>query len=145
MKFEATSIAATKLKQVVCTVIAGMPEFPKPNCRWINTPVSGIACSPVPEALMIRSSWFGFNFASSNASRPASADMKFETALAELENIVSSMEGGKLELDASIAAYRRGMELMKHCQTQLADADEQIRMLENGEFKEVDRSTLEAQ
>ncbi|HMT80875.1 MAG: exodeoxyribonuclease VII small subunit [Azonexus sp.] len=73
------------------------------------------------------------------------ADMKFETALAELENIVSSMEGGKLELDASIAAYRRGMELMKHCQTQLADADEQIRMLENGEFKEVDRSTLEAQ
>lgn len=73
------------------------------------------------------------------------ADMKFETALAELENIVSSMEGGKLELDASIAAYRRGMELMKHCQTQLADADEQIRMLENGEVKYVDRSTLEAQ
>ncbi|MBK7648917.1 MAG: exodeoxyribonuclease VII small subunit [Betaproteobacteria bacterium] len=78
------------------------------------------------------------------ATKPI-ADMKFETALAELENIVSSMEGGKLELDASIAAYRRGMELMKHCQTQLADADEQIRMLENGEFKEVDRSTLEAQ
>ena len=73
------------------------------------------------------------------------ADKKFETALAVLENIVSSLEGGKLELDASIAAYRRGMELMKHCQTQLADADEQIRMLENGEFKEVDRSTLEAQ
>ena len=78
------------------------------------------------------------------ATKPI-ADMKFETALADLENIVSSMEGGKLELDASIAAYRRGMELMKHCQTQLADADEQIRMLENGEFKEVDRSTLEAQ
>lgn len=73
------------------------------------------------------------------------ADMKFETALAELENIVSSMEGGKLELDASIAAYRRGMELMKHCQAQLADADKQIRMLENGEVKYVDRSTLEAQ
>ena len=78
------------------------------------------------------------------ATKPI-ADMKFETALAELENIVSSMEGGKLELDASIAAYRRGMELMKHCQTQLADADEQIRMLENGEVKYVDRSTLEAQ
>jgi len=70
-------------------------------------------------------------------------DMKFETALAELENIVSSMEGGKLELEASIAAYRRGMELMKHCQGQLADAEEQIRILENGQFKDVDRSTLE--
>ncbi|QRM19142.1 exodeoxyribonuclease VII small subunit [Dechloromonas sp. TW-R-39-2] len=72
------------------------------------------------------------------------AGMKFETALSELENIVSSMEGGKLELEASIAAYRRGMALMKHCQTQLNDADEQIRILENGEFKDVDRDTLEA-
>lgn len=68
------------------------------------------------------------------------ADMKFETALGELENIVSSMEGGKLELEASIAAYRRGMTLMKHCQAQLAEAEEQIRVLENGEFKDVDRS-----
>ena len=42
------------------------------------------------------------------ATKPI-ADMKFETALAELENIVSSMEGGKLELEASIAAYKRGM------------------------------------
>lgn len=73
------------------------------------------------------------------------ADMKFETALAELEAIVSSMEGGKLELEASITAYKRGMELMKHCQVQLADAEAQIRVLENGQFKDVNRDTLEAQ
>lgn len=73
------------------------------------------------------------------------ADMKFEAALAELENIVSSMESGKLELEASIAAYRRGMELMKHCQGQLTAADEQIRILENGEFKDIARSALEAE
>ena len=72
------------------------------------------------------------------------ADMKFETAVAELEAIVSSMEGGKLELEASIAAYKLGMALMKHCQAQLADAEEQIRVLENGEFKSVERNTLEA-
>jgi exodeoxyribonuclease VII small subunit len=70
--------------------------------------------------------------------------MKFETALAELEAIVASMEGGQLELEASIAAYRRGMELMKHCQAQLADADAQIRVLENGECRELDRAALEA-
>jgi len=73
------------------------------------------------------------------------ADMKFETALSELENIVHSMEGGKLELEDSIAAYRRGMELMQHCQSQLVNAEEQIRVLENGQFKEVNRDTLEAQ
>ena len=71
------------------------------------------------------------------------ADMKFETALAELEDIVSSMEGGKLELEASISAYKRGMELMKHCQAQLANAEKQIRILENGEFKEVDSALQE--
>jgi exodeoxyribonuclease VII small subunit len=77
--------------------------------------------------------------------QPPIADMKFETALAELESLVRSMEDGKLELEDSIAAYRRGMALMKHCQAQLADAEQQIRVLENGELKEVDRNSLEAQ
>lgn len=65
------------------------------------------------------------------------ADMKFETALSELETIVQSMESGKLELEASISAYRRGMELMKHCQGQLADAEQQVRILEGGELKDL--------
>lgn len=73
------------------------------------------------------------------------ADMKFETALAELENLVHSMEDGRLELEASIAAYRRGMGLMKYCQAQLAEAEQQIRVLENGEMKAVDRNNLESQ
>ncbi len=71
------------------------------------------------------------------------ADMKFETALTELENIVSSMEGGKLELEASIAAYRRGMELMKHCQTQLSEAEAQVRVLENGQLSDFEDSPKE--
>lgn len=72
------------------------------------------------------------------------ADMKFEAALAELENLVHTMEDGKLELEASITAYRRGMELLKHCQNQLAAAEQQIRILENGEMKAVDSSLQEA-
>jgi len=70
-------------------------------------------------------------------------DMKFETALAELEAIVRNMEGGQLELEASIAAYSRGMALMQHCAAQLDAAEEQIRILENGEIRTVDRNTLE--
>jgi exodeoxyribonuclease VII small subunit len=72
------------------------------------------------------------------------ADMKFEAALAELENLVHAMEEGKLELEASIAAYQRGMALMKHCQGQLAEAEQKIRIFENGELRDVDRDTLEA-
>ena len=71
------------------------------------------------------------------------ADMKFETALAELESIVSSMEGGKLELEASIAAYRRGMELMKQCQARLNDAEAQVRVLENGQFRDLNDAPAE--
>ncbi len=73
------------------------------------------------------------------------ADLKFETALAELEAIISGMEGGQLELEASIAAHQRGMALIRHCQAQLERAEEQIRIIENGEAREIDRKTLEAQ
>ena len=64
------------------------------------------------------------------------AEMKFEVALAELESIVQGMESGKLELEESIAAYQRGMALMRHCQQQLADAEQKIRILDNGELKD---------
>jgi exodeoxyribonuclease VII small subunit len=73
------------------------------------------------------------------------ADMKFETALTELEAIVSGMEGGQLELEASIASHQRGMALIRHCQAQLERAEEQIRIIENGESRDVNRNSLEAQ
>ena len=49
----------------------------------------------------------------------------FESALAELENIVTRMEGGQLSLEQSLTAYKRGAELLKFCQAQLADAQQQ--------------------
>jgi exodeoxyribonuclease VII small subunit len=54
----------------------------------------------------------------------------FEEALAELENIVSGMEGGQLSLEQSLAAYKRGAELLQYCQKALADAQQQVRILE---------------
>ena len=54
----------------------------------------------------------------------------FEAALAELESLVASMEGGQLSLEASLAAYKRGAELLKYCQNALDDAQQQIKMLE---------------
>jgi exodeoxyribonuclease VII small subunit len=56
----------------------------------------------------------------------------FESALAELENIVARMEDGELTLEQSLGAYKRGAELLKFCQVQLADAQQQVKVLEGG-------------
>jgi len=55
-----------------------------------------------------------------------------EAALSELEKIVASMEDGELPLEGSLAAYKRGAELLKYCQGALADAQQQVKVLENG-------------
>src|SRR2546423_1022491 len=55
----------------------------------------------------------------------------FESALAELEKIVASMEAGQMPLEQSLAAYRRGAELLKFCQAALQDAQQQIKILED--------------
>jgi exodeoxyribonuclease VII small subunit len=59
----------------------------------------------------------------------------YESALTELENIVARMEGGQLSLEQSLAAYKRGAELLKLCQAQLADAQQQVKVLEAGALK----------
>ena len=61
--------------------------------------------------------------------------LKFEAALAELEQLVQDMEGGRLPLEESLAAYRRGSALLTHCQQQLSDVEAQIQVLENGALR----------
>jgi exodeoxyribonuclease VII small subunit len=56
----------------------------------------------------------------------------FETALAEIESIVASMEEGELPLEQSLAAYKRGAELLQYCQAQLREAQQQVKILESG-------------
>lgn len=56
--------------------------------------------------------------------------LTFEEALAELESIVETMEGGQLPLEKSLAAYKRGAELLHFCQRQLQDAQQQVKVLE---------------
>ncbi len=59
----------------------------------------------------------------------------FESAIAELEQIIADMESGKLSLDNSLAAYKRGAELLAQCRTQLEDAQQQVRVLDEGMLK----------
>ncbi|MDR2452020.1 MAG: exodeoxyribonuclease VII small subunit [Candidatus Accumulibacter sp.] len=68
-------------------------------------------------------------------------EIRFETALEELERIVQEMEGGRLPLEESIQAYRRGSELLRNCQRQLADAERQIQVFEKGELRDANLDT----
>ncbi len=61
--------------------------------------------------------------------------LSFETALAELETIVAGMEAGQMPLEESLAAYKRGAELLKFCQGQLQDAQQQVKILEDNVLK----------
>jgi exodeoxyribonuclease VII small subunit len=65
--------------------------------------------------------------------KPASVggqSLSFEAAMAELEKIVAGMESGQLSLDQSLAAHKRGLELAQFCQAKLAQAQQQVQILE---------------
>jgi exodeoxyribonuclease VII small subunit len=65
------------------------------------------------------------------ASLPAS----FEEAMAELDKLVTQMESGQLPLEASIAAYKRGAELVRFCAAQLERVEGQVKQLEGEMLK----------
>jgi len=69
----------------------------------------------------------------------------FETALAELESLVASMESGSLALEQSLTAYRRGAALTRICQQKLAQAEQQIKVLEAGMLRPLDTDLLESE
>lgn len=64
----------------------------------------------------------------------------FEAAAAELESIVSTMEAGQMTLEASLSAYKRGVELLHYCQATLQSAQQQIRVLEADMLKDFSTS-----
>jgi exodeoxyribonuclease VII small subunit len=70
------------------------------------------------------------------------AELTFEQALDELDALVRRMEAGELNLDDSIAAYRRGAELARYCQGKLAAAEQEIRKLDGEMLKPLDPSEL---
>ena len=54
------------------------------------------------------------------------AALSFETALSELEGIVTELETGQAELDRSIQVYERGAALKAHCERKLREAQLRI-------------------
>ena len=59
-------------------------------------------------------------------AKPDIAEMPFEAALAELEEIVDRLEKGAVALDESIRLYERGEALKKRCDELLKNAEMRI-------------------
>ena len=52
--------------------------------------------------------------------------LSFEEALAELDRIVRSLEGGQMKLEDAISSYERGTLLRHHCEQKLAQAENRV-------------------
>lgn len=70
-----------------------------------------------------------------NDDTAAAAPASFEDAMAELAQLVTQMESGQLPLEASVAAYARGSELVKFCAGQLDKVESQVKVLEGDLLK----------
>jgi exodeoxyribonuclease VII small subunit len=71
-------------------------------------------------------------------AKAAVADLPFEQAMQELEQIVGELEKGQVSLDDSVALYARGRALQDRCEKLLALAEarvEKITLDENGALK----------
>ena len=53
----------------------------------------------------------------------------FESAMSELESIVSQLESGDLSLEQSLSLFERGIELTRISQQQLSDAEQKVKIL----------------
>ncbi|MFZ5532079.1 MAG: exodeoxyribonuclease VII small subunit [Pseudomonadota bacterium] len=52
--------------------------------------------------------------------------LDFETAVKELEALVEQLERGELSLEQSLAHFERGVQLTRHCQKALQDAEQRV-------------------
>ena len=68
---------------------------------------------------------------------PDITKLSFEEALEQLEDIVSKLEDGSIDLEKSIEEYTKGVHLKNHCENKLREATlkvEQITIDKDGKF-----------
>jgi exodeoxyribonuclease VII small subunit len=53
----------------------------------------------------------------------------FESALTELEALVSQLEDGSLSLEQSLQLFERGVKLSRYCHSRLEEAEQRLEVL----------------
>lgn len=68
----------------------------------------------------------------------AKNDAKFEEKITQLEKIINDLENGEINLDDSINKYMSAMKLVKECDEELKNIEEQVNkiVLENDEIED---------
>jgi exodeoxyribonuclease VII small subunit len=55
--------------------------------------------------------------------------MKFEAAMEDLEQIVEQLESGELSLEDSLAAFEKGVGLVRYCNQKLNEVEKKVELL----------------
>ena len=68
-------------------------------------------------------------------------EIKFESALTELEKIVLKLEDDSINLEESVQSFEAGIELVKKCQKQLKEAELKVnKLLDDGSLEESEKT-----
>lgn len=59
-----------------------------------------------------------------------------ENSLSEINKLIENMEKGDLSLEDSLNKFERGIQLIKHCQKVLQDAEQKVQILMQKNNKE---------
>lgn len=63
------------------------------------------------------------------AKRRGKAEITFEEAFKELEEIVRDLESGELSLDESLKRFEEGISLLQTCRRKLEEAEHRVEIL----------------
>lgn len=68
-----------------------------------------------------------------SASNKNDSPVNFESAMVELEALVSKIETGNLSLEDSLKEFENGIKLSRICQSALKDAEHRVKILSDDE------------
>jgi exodeoxyribonuclease VII small subunit len=68
-------------------------------------------------------------------ARKKTESLTFEQSMQELETLVTRMEHGDLPLEDALQSFERGIQLARHSQQKLKDAEQKVQVLtsQNGQ------------
>ena len=68
-------------------------------------------------------------------TRKKAESLTFEQSMQELETLVTKMEQGDLPLEDALQSFERGIQLARHSQQKLKDAEQKVNILtsQNGQ------------